>query len=512
MSVLRSLTCVATAVLVACSYVTQRPSLQTPTRAPRPGDDIRVLKAHMRSGDLYVLTGWQVTDSTVLDGTGVRYDARRVRQDSGDVSLPVDSIALLETNVAEAHYPFGLQGLGFMTVVYGAISAACLADPKSCFGSCPTFYVEGGPRNLPQAEGFSASIARVLEATDVDALYGARPNGRQFALVMRNEAQETHVVRSIRLRAVPRPAGGRVFATADGGYYTARRIASPAACAALEGDCLAAVRALDTLERRSLTDSSDLAARETVELEFPAVPGPAGVVLAARHTFVSTYVFYQTLAYMGRAAGEWFALLERMGPDRMPQALGLVKALGGIDIAVLDADGSWRTIGTYDEAGPIATDVQIFPLGDSHPSARPVRVRLRMARGSWRLGYVALAGGAAAAPSLTLEPVAVERGGIVDRAALEALADTRRYLTTFPGDAYRIVFRLPEDYGTYELFLESRSYYYEWIRNEWLAEENPLMVALGLADPGEALRRMAGPFKQVEPRMEALFWQSRFRR
>jgi len=500
------------AVLVGCSHVTQRPELRTLAEAPAPGPDTTLLKAHMRSGDVYLITSWQVVDSGAsLDGTGVRYDALRVRRDSGRFTLSADSIALLETNVAESHYPFGLQALGFLTVVYGAVSAACLADPKSCFGSCPTFYVEDGTREVLQAEGFSASVARVLEASDIDPLYAARPSGRRFAVVMRNEAQETHVVRSVRLRVVPRPADGRVFATADGRYYAVPRVAAPAACTAPEGDCLAAVRALDTLERRSLTDSSDLAARETVELDFPAVPGPAGVVLGARHTFVSTYLFYQTLAYMGRSAGEWLAQLERMGPDRMPQALGLMKALGGIEIAVLDPDGSWRRIGTYDEAGPIATDVQIFPLGDV-PRAERVHVRLRMARGSWRIGYVALAGGTVPATARTLDPVAVERGGVADHTALEALTDTARYLTAFPGDAYRIVFRLPADYGTYELFLESRGYYYEWIRNEWLAEENPLMVALVLADPGEALRRLAGPFKQVEPRMETLFWQSRFGR
>jgi hypothetical protein len=271
------------------------------------------------------------------------------------------------------------------------------------------------------------------------------------------------------------------------------------------------VAALDTLERRSLADSVDLAARETVELEFPPGRGPQGLVLGARHTLLSTFVFYQTLAHMGRRAGEWLALLERAGPERMPQALGLMRTLGGIEISVAERDGSWRAIGTYDEAGPIATDVQVFPLGASLDGG-PLRVRLSMARGNWRLGYAALAHLTGPATPIILEPVAVERHGVADTTALASLADTGRFLTTFPGDEYRIVFELPEDYGAYDLFLESRGYYYEWIRAEWLAEEDPAMVVLAMTDPAAALRGMARSFKQVEPSIEALFWRSRFGR
>ncbi len=54
-----------------------------------------------------------------------------------------------------------------------AVTAYCIANPKACFGSCPTFYLEdegGREPERPQAEGFSESIARVLEARDIDAL------------------------------------------------------------------------------------------------------------------------------------------------------------------------------------------------------------------------------------------------------------------------------------------------------------------------------------------------------
>jgi len=50
------------------------------------------------------------------------------------------------------------------------------------------------------------------------------------------------------------------------------------------------------------------------------------------------------------------------------------------------------------------------------------------------------------------------------------------------------------------------------MRSEWLAEEDPTMVAMTMLRPDEALRRLAGPFKAREGRMEQAFWASRFRR
>jgi hypothetical protein len=79
---------------------------------------------------------------------------------------------------------------------------------------------------------------------------------------------------------------------------------------------------------------------------------------------------------------------------------------------------------------------------------------------------------------------------------------------TLPGDAYAIEFDLPP--GTHEVFLESRGYYYEWIRREWLADENPAEVVRFLLDPRAALRRLAPAFGEVEAEMDRRFWGSRF--
>jgi hypothetical protein len=501
----------ALAALVSCGHLVLTPQIFEPERVPRTDPKVPILKAHMKTGELYVLTAWRVSpDGSQLDGTGTRYSLARVRGTTGAVSISTDDVALFETNRSE-HVGAGSTGaLAVMTTVFGTLTAICLADPKSCFGSCPTFYLDaGGPNGRPVAEGFSASIARALEARDVDAIGAGPPAGGRFAITMRNEAYETHAVRRVRLLAAERPAAGRILAAPGELYYPAFALAEPISCSGAEGDCLAAVRAKDGIERFSRADAEDLAAREMVELDFAPAAGRVGLVIAARQTLLSTHLFYQTLAYFGSHAGEYLASLERGGPEAAERAMGMARALGGIDVSVSEGRGPWRAIGSFDEPGPIAGDVLVLPFD---ASGGPLRVRLRQAKGHWRLDQVALARLGEPVTPRPLEPVAVERGSRPDGAALDRLRHGERHLITRPGDAYQLVFELPASPHGLELFLESEGYYYEWMREPWLAEENPEMAALVLSSPSLALRRLAGSFKEREDDLERAFWASRFRK
>jgi hypothetical protein len=469
----------------------------------------------MMSGELYVLDSWRVLDDgRRLDGTGTLYSVEREPLSEGAVSIDVDEVALFETNQPDEVTPAGTVVLGIMTTVTGALAVYCASNPKSCFGSCPTFYVEGGDPDRPAAEGFSESFARVLEARDIDALPRARGTGRRFTLTMRNEALETHAVRRVRLLAAPRPVDGRILAGPGGRFYPAVDLATPESCRALEGDCLAAVAARGGPERASLADPYDLAERETLEIEFAPVEGRVGVVLAARQTLLSTYLFYQSMAYFGSRAGDYLASLERGGPALAARATGMARALGGIDVEVSEGGGEgvreWRGIGSFDEAGPIASDRQVLPFDSTGQG--PLRVRLRQAKGHWRVDQVALVRLEAPVAPRRLGPILVEREGRPDSRARDLLERDDRHLITFPGDAYRISFDLPQAANELELFLESEGYYYEWMREQWLAEEDAEMASLVLFHPEEALRRMAPGFKERESGLEQAFWASRFRR
>jgi hypothetical protein len=462
------------------------------------------LKAHMRDGRIYVLSQWTVDEaSQTVSGTGEVLGLDRDRLSQGSFTIPVETVALFETNVVQKSP--AVAALTVITGVSVAVTLYCVANPKSCFGSCPTFYVSDGTAPVLQAEGFSGSVAPALEARDVDALYRARPSGRDLRVVMKNEALETHVVRHVHLLAAPRPAGGRVFATESGEFWQATEIRAPLACRAEEGDCLAKVRAFDGEERFGPADGEDLARREEVELLLPGGEGPQGLVIAFRQTLLSTFVFYQSLAYLGRSAGVHLAALER-GDTAVRESLErLAEALGGIEILLEDSTGRWVRIGQVQELGPIAGDVKIVPLPSW--SGRPAKLRLRMSRGHWRIDYVALARLGARVEPLRLRPVAVgKEGGEVNPARGGGP------LTTLPGDIWDFDYRLPEDPLSYELFLESRGYYLEWMRQEWMAEEDPLRAARLFLDPAQALKDLAPLYKKQEARMEDLFWGSRFAR
>ncbi|HJZ86763.1 MAG TPA: hypothetical protein VKN99_16410 [Polyangia bacterium] len=461
------------------------------------------LKAHMKDGRLYILSQWSVSDAThSVSGYGDLFDPARTLVGSGPYTIALGDVALFETNVVSSSPT--IVGLSILTVLTTGVTLACLTNPKACYGSCPTFYVWDGTRELLQAEGFSGSVAPALEETDLDALYRAQPSGRVLDVRMTNEALETHVVKHVHLLAAPRPAGGRVLATQSGALWQALALAPPHACTAAEGDCAAAVRTLDGRERTSTTDPSDLATREQIDLEFsaPAGQGALGVVVGARQTFLTTYLFYQALAYMGRSVGAWMATLERGDRSLLERVRGLDRALGGIEVLVADAGGRFQPAGAVSEVGPLAADVKVVPLPSPWTGVRagqPIRVRLRLTRGYWRLDLLALA-----RLGTRVEPV---------RLLPSVMGKQKTFpLVTLPGDEYRFRFQLPEHPERYELFLESRGYYLEWMREEWLREEDPARAALMFLNPQAALRLLAPEFKRHEARMEELFWRSRYAR
>lgn len=503
------LSALSSSASLGCGHTVLNPVLHAPDEPPTPIGKRQTLKVHLKSGGLVALDSWHLSaDRTRLEGSGTLFSASRQAGATGRHSIPVESVALLETDRPEHVYPFGSSALAVMTTIFGSVAGICAADPKACFGSCPTFYFDGDS-GRPAAEGFSESIARALEARDLDALYGGRPTGeRRLVLTMRNEALETQAVRRLRLRVARKPPGGRVLADPEGHLHAALELVAPVACHAPEGSCLAATRSFDELERVSEADPRDLASRETLELVFPAARGRVGLVVGARQTLMSTFLFYQTMAFLGRGAGSFLATLERgeVDPGRV---MGMARVLGGIEAEAAEGDGPFRPIGRFGEAGPIAGDVQVLPFEVTASAA--LHVRLRLTRGHWRLGYLALARLGDAVEAQVLVPASVETDGHRDAEALATLRAGDRHVVTLPGDVRRIAFELPRPARELELFLESEGYYYEWMRGEWLAEEDPGMALLVLTDPGEALRRLAGPYREHEPGLERAFWSSRFR-
>ena len=507
--------CVALLAVVAglssaCVHKVER-NLADPARPAALDTESEFLKVHMRDGGLYVLTSWDVNDEdNWVSGQGTLFDYNRRILSTGPFVVALESVALFETNAVSVSS--SIVPLTVMTIGTVAAGVYCAVNPKACFGSCPTFYLPGEDGRI-LAEGFSASVAPSLEDTDLDALPSVRPRAGVVRLEMRNEALETHVVRWADLIVVPRGLAARAYSLTDGNLRRGGTPMPPALCAGAEGDCLARVERLDGIERTSPADSIDLAAREWVDLEFridrSMVGHQLGLAIGSRQSLLPTYVLYQGLAFMGTRAGEWLAALERGSESTRERTHGIGRVLGGIDVFTRDRQGNWVLAGSLQETGPLATDVRVVPL-PPQPPAGTLQVRLRLTRGMWRIDQTGLVVLEEEASAVRLQPSLVLRAGAPDTIALARLRSRTDPLVTLPGDSYTLVYELPDTAAGYEVFLESRGYYLEWMRAQWIAEENSIRAAQMFLDPAGSLRAMAPEYKRVEPDMERLFWSSRY--
>jgi hypothetical protein len=442
-----------------------------------------------------------------ISGLGRLLDLNRNLLEAGDLSISLQDVAIFETNTLKPSP--AVATMAVLSVLSLAVTALCIANPKACFGSCPTFYAWNGEEMTLQAEGFSSSVCPILEAEDVDALYRTKPRSQDLRINLTNEALETHVIRHANILAVPRPENSRTLVTQDRKFYQAQRIHEPLKCIAQEGDCLAAVVSLDGNERFSLADDKNLATRETITLEFGPVTGDRlGLILGFRQTLLTTYLFYQGLAYMGNSAGYWLAKLQRGDKNMTAYANSIADVLGGIEVFAQNENNRWIPAGKLQETGPIATDTKMIMMPKSERDSQ--KIKLRMTRGLWRLDYIALAELDEEVDPIRLQPEMVFREGEIDNEARKRLIDPDKQLVTMPGDEYTLVYELPTEYQQYELFLESQGYYIEWMRSSWIQEENLHKTITMFKRPKKFLKDVAPEYKKVERKMEEIFWRSKY--
>jgi hypothetical protein len=329
---------------------------------------------------------------------------------------------------------------------------------------------------------------------------------------MKNEALETHVVQGVRLLIAPRPPGGRVFKTSRGEFWLTGTPVAPDSALTRSRHVEDLLQTDDGKEYFSLADSTYLAERETLGLYFrPGTIHAPGIAIAHRQTLMTTFLIYQALAYMGENAGYWLAALERSGPSMRSRVNGPGDLLGYIEVFVQNQKGEWKKAGEVGETGPIATDLSLVPLPEeSRSKDGSYHLRLRMAKGYWRIDYAAMVD--LIAP---VQPIPVY-GSAAPGPATDGVAHSNtdsvwaEPIVTYPGNSYVFSFTLPENPEQYELFLDARGYYLEWMRESWLPEENTDMVFLMLQDPEAYLRQMTPLFKRAEPTMEETFWRSKY--
>src|SRR6478736_7618170 len=133
------------------------------------------LKAHLRNGDVCILrNSWQVdTSQKLVSGSGMRFDFNRKKTFDGPMQIPLDSVAIFETNKKIIDPEMGrITALSILAGVDVAVGIFCAYNPKACYGSCPTFYLNPNDNfHYADAEGFSNAIVPAMEYADIDALH-----------------------------------------------------------------------------------------------------------------------------------------------------------------------------------------------------------------------------------------------------------------------------------------------------------------------------------------------------
>lgn len=473
------------------------------------------LKAHLKNGDVCILKGsWKIdTTLNIVSGNGTQYDFNRNRTFQGSISIPIDSVAIFETNTKILNPE--ADRITILTLMAGLDVAGgiyCLTNPKACFGSCPTFYLnENDNFHYADAEGFSDAIAPSMEYYDVDALNHKRFNDNVFSITMKNEASETHCVKDVKILAYPLQDGERVFQSPTSDFYLCQNRYTIQQAKGDEGDITEILKNEDRQERFSLSDKDNLSSNEAIYLTFDNVKktNDIGIILNFRQTLMTTYFIYSAMGYMGDEVGDVFAKMETDKKTKDKLKGGIIKELGNIDIYTWNEQkNGWEFQNGFYETGPIAINRQLIPLKNLLSNSKVI-IKLVLNKGLWRIDYAALTNIKSKVTPLELSPSAILNKGKTDNIAQNKIKSPDKYLISMPGCEYKFNFILPEANTDYELFLYSKGYYLEWMRKHWLKDKDLQKLKQMVDNPKKYLRVKAMNYKQYENTMEQEFWNSK---
>jgi hypothetical protein len=472
------------------------------------------LKVHLRNGDVCILKdSWKVdTSQNTVSGTGMRYDFNRKEIYSGSISIPIGNVAIFETNNKLINPEESrIVALSVMAGVDVAIFMVCLTNPKACYGSCPTFYInENDNFHYADAEGFTHAISPSLEYYDIDALNNKKLSGKSFSITMKNEALETHCVNDVKILACPRKNGERIYQSRANEFYRCRNNYLLSNAKAEEGIITHLLQYDDKEERFSLSDENNLNSKEEVYLTFNDVSNSddLGLIINFRQTLMNTYLFYSAMGYMGDEVGDIFAMMETNKEIRN-KFDATNKLLGNIDVYMWnEIIKKWEFQNCVDESGPIAINKQIIPLGNTNEFSN-IKLKLIMNKGLWRIDYLALTNIVEKVEPFEISPGSILNKGRPDYLALQEINNPYEYLISMPGSEYKFNFNLPQQNDDYELFLYSKGYYLEWMRSHWLKDRNLLKLKLMVDKPELYLKAEAKNYKRYETSMEQEFWDSK---
>ena len=132
-----------------------------------------------------------------------------------------------------------------------------------------------------------------------------------------------------------------------------------------------------------------------------------------------------------------------------------------------------------------------------------------MNKGLWRIDYASLTNIKKQVTPIEISPSTITHKGTLDNIALSEINSPDKHLLSMPGSEYKFKFTLPGANTDYDLFLYSKGYYLEWMREHWIKDKDLLKLKQMVDKPKKYLREEAESYKQYEATMEKAFWNSK---
>ena len=465
------------------------------------------VKAHLTDGSTVVFAAGITVAQGQVRGDGRKYDLTL------STSLPVSSIALDDIAAIESYQTPVQVG---ETAAGAAITAPVVALgglflAAALFGSCPTTYalVDGAP--VLEAESFSYSIAPSFEARDVDRLNAPAGDRETVALIVRNEALETHYINHLELLEVVHEQGQRVFPDPQGRPLVVGTLNAPLLAVDRGGRQIAGVLDLADgtawssnaaqLHHASLDDFEDAI---DLEFELPDHSDQVALVFRLRNTLLNTVLFYDVML-----KDQGFRALDWLGQDLDrffdKAKLGLwYRDRMGMRISVWDGD-SFREVARVGDQGPIAwKDVAVtLPV----PEGDRLRVRLSFVVDNWHIDWLAISPQVhrAEVRAIPLASVEVPEKGTLDGALENLSTPDDTYVVTRPGEALHVGFDVgaPSPGHARTFLLAAQGYYIEWMRRDWLNETSREPFKPSDASLIRAIRLWEGKRDSFQERFES---------
>jgi hypothetical protein len=464
--------------------------------------------------------GFQIKDG-ILTGEGELHSLDGKINKSRSFSVPVDSVAVLtyygtestDGSVLSSVF-LGIYG-GFLT----PLSVYCLSCPKCCFGSCPTIYTYNGKNYVLEAELFSYNISKYFQESDLDKLTILDPSRQDYQIRISNEALETHYIDQFSLLEINHPPGTQVFPTFDGDIICTGDLNSPSSVINSLGDDITdLVNKRDNYAYRSgeelVKKISDGVTYDRIDLnlDLPHGTKKVNLILKLRNTLLTTILFYElVLSSQGFDAIEW---THKMQTNYIYARLfnELYKYYAGIKIKTFK-EGAWNLQSKIGDIGPIAwKDIGVEIPVEVEKNA--TLIRLEFFPDNFMIDYIGYDCSSDLNDSYHVNKL--QPKNIVDdenkyRFDLNEVLEKPdgKYLITNPGESYYLTFNLTSsDTANTSVFIQSKGYYIEWIRGNWLVN-NSGKYKFNLFEVDKTLFQLQESWIENRPLIEDRFFETR---